>query len=185
MLQTCNKTETVTTLCSTKTTNWNPTPKEVLLRIGDLLRQFEEFESRPKELQEKIENFAQNQPRQAAPEILELQRKIQEILDRTDTQERTLSQILIALKECLLSLQTQKSSAKKPKSSVVPANEKRDSRIFELRKAEKPFAEVCDIINQDFPGELLDEKGASEALKRHCTRNKIPYPYGKRGRKTH
>jgi len=64
------------------------------------------------------------------------------------------------------------------------ANEKRDRFIYEQRKAGMPFAKICDQINKDFPGELVEEKSASEALKRYCDRHKIDYPYGKRGRKS-
>ena len=65
-----------------------------------------------------------------------------------------------------------------------PANAKRDARILELRQAGTSFKKVCEIVNKEFEGEFLDEKGAGEALRRYCERNNIQYPYGKRGRKS-
>ena len=64
-----------------------------------------------------------------------------------------------------------------------PANAKRDARILELRQDDKSFSETCDIINDEFEDELIDEKTAAIALKRYCERNQIEYPRGKRGRK--
>lgn len=61
-----------------------------------------------------------------------------------------------------------------------PMNAKRDARILELRKEEKPFKDVCDIVNEEF-NEMLDEKGATIALARYCKRNNLEYPYGRRG----
>ena len=72
----------------------------------------------------------------------------------------------------------------KTQPPIEPANSKRDARIYELRKERKPFKEICDIVNEEFEGELLDEKNAGIALQRHCERNQIEYPYGKRGRKS-
>ena len=64
-----------------------------------------------------------------------------------------------------------------------PANAKRDARILELRKEGKPFKDVCDIVNKEF-NDMLSEKDAEIALTRHCKRNNIEYPYGKRGRRS-
>ena len=70
------------------------------------------------------------------------------------------------------------------KKSPHYANAERDNLILEMRQAQKPFSDICDYINDQYPDELLDEKAASAALRRYCNRLNIPYPYGKRGRKT-
>jgi len=62
-------------------------------------------------------------------------------------------------------------------------NDKRDARILELRQEGKSFREVADVINREFPKELVDEISARLALKRYCARSKNQYPYGPRGRK--
>jgi hypothetical protein len=72
---------------------------------------------------------------------------------------------------------------RKLKPPPEPANTKRDARILELRQMDIPFKEVCNTINKEFKGEMLDEKSAGEALRRYCDRNHIEYPHGKRGRK--
>ena len=76
---------------------------------------------------------------------------------------------------------TKENGARQPSE---PANAVRDACIYDLRKEGKTFSEVCDIINAQFENENLDEKAATEALKRYCERKNISYPYGKRGRKS-
>ena len=80
-------------------------------------------------------------------------------------------------------IQPAKNASKETNPPPEPANAKRDARILELRQLDIPFKEVCNTINKEFKGEMLDEKSAYEALDRYCERNQIPYPYGKRGRK--
>jgi hypothetical protein len=70
----------------------------------------------------------------------------------------------------------------KTKIRPKPANAERDARILELRQKEKSFEEICDTILAEF-GDALSENDAGIALTRHCERNNIPFPYGKRGRK--
>jgi len=72
------------------------------------------------------------------------------------------------------------------KQRPEPFNAKRDARILELRQGDDPmeFADICDKINREFPNQPLDVKAAIEALKRYCKRNNIPFPHGKRGRKS-
>ena len=73
---------------------------------------------------------------------------------------------------------------KKIKPSPFLANEKRDAYIYEQRKKNVPFGEICDYINKNHPEEFLDPTAAIAALKRYCARLSIKYPHGKRGRKT-
>jgi len=80
-------------------------------------------------------------------------------------------------------IQPAKNACKETSPPPEPANAIRDACIYDLRMVGKSFAEVCEAINKDFPGEFLDEKAATEALRRYCERNHINYPYGKRRRK--
>ena len=65
-----------------------------------------------------------------------------------------------------------------------PANTLRDTCIYNTRVEKKPFSEICNTINKEFPESFLDEKCAEQALRRYCKRENLPYPYGKRGRKS-
>jgi len=69
------------------------------------------------------------------------------------------------------------------KNSQFP-NDKRDQFIYAQRKQGIPFAQICNAINKRNPDECVDEKTAGEALRRYCKRLNIPFPYGKRGRKS-
>lgn len=75
-------------------------------------------------------------------------------------------------------------NTKNKSTKKVPlTNAKRDARIYELKAQKKSLGEICNVINKEF-NDPMDEKSISAALRRHCERHELQYPYGKPGRKS-
>jgi len=76
-------------------------------------------------------------------------------------------------------------SAQTPPATLKPANDDRDRRLYEVgQDVSLTWSDVADIVNKEFPGEVLDKKSAGMAAKRHQKRCKLPsLPQRKTGSK--